>query len=152
MPDLTLQKRLAAEILGVGVSRIWIDPERIDDVADAITREEIKRLIHDGVIDVKPVHGNSRARWKKRHEQRKKGRRRGHGKRKGDATARLDKKEGWMHRIRRIRRYLRYLRDHNMIDRRTYRRLYMLAKGGTFKNLSSLKHYLKEHGILEEVR
>ncbi len=152
MTDLSLQKRLAAEVLGVGESRIWIDPEEIDRVMDAITREEIKRLIHDGVIKVKPVHGNSRARWKIRHEQRKKGRRRGHGRRKGDKTARHDDKEDWMNRIRKIRRFLRYLRDHNVIDRRTYRRLYRLAKGGVFKNLSSLKHYLKEHGIVEEIR
>ena len=45
MSDLSLQKRLAAEILGVGESRIWIDPNRIEDVADAITREEIRGLI-----------------------------------------------------------------------------------------------------------
>ncbi len=152
MPDLTLQKRLAAEILGVGVSRIRIDPDRIEDVQDAITREEIRGLIKDGAIYVVPPHSNSRGRWRIRHEKRKRGRRRGYGRRKGAATARMDKKEMWMHRIRKIRRYLRYLRDHGQIDRRTYRRLYMLAKGGTFKSLASLKHYLKEKGILEEVR
>lgn len=152
MPDLSMQRRLAAEILGVGESRIWIDPERIDDVAEAITRNDIKKLIHDGAIKVKPIHGNSRARWKIRHEQRKKGRRRGYGRRKGDATARHDKKEDWMNRIRKIRRFLRYLRDHGEIDRRTYRRLYRLAKGGVFKNLASLKNYLKEHGILKDIK
>ena len=152
MPDLSLQKRLAAEILGVGESRIWIDPNRIEDVADAITREEIRGLIKDGVIQVKPVHGNSRERWRKRHLQRKKGRRRGYGKRKGKKTARKDKKEEWMNRIRKIRRFLRYLRDNGIIDRKTYRRLYMLAKGGTFHSLASLKHYMKEHGILKEKR
>jgi len=150
--DLSLQKRLAAEILGVGVSRIWIDPMRIDEVVDAITREEVRKLIKDGVIGVKPVHGNSRARWRKRHLQRVKGRRRGHGKRKGAKYARLDKKEVWMNRIRKIRRYLRYLRDHGVIDRKTYRRLYMLAKGGTFHSLSSLKMYMVEKGILKEAR
>ncbi len=150
MTDLSLQKRLAAEILGVGVSRIWIDPYHIDEVADAITRNEIKALIKDGVIQVRPIHSNSRARWRYRHIQRKKGRRRGHGKRKGVKTARLDKKEVWMTRIRRIRRYLRYLRDHNMIDRKTYRRLYMLAKGGSFHSLSHLKMYMEEKGILKQ--
>jgi len=152
MSDLSLQKRLAAEILGVGESRIWIDPNRIEDVADAITREEIRGLIKDGVIQVKPVHSNSRERWRKRHLQRKKGRRRGYGKRKGKKTARKDKKEEWMNRIRKIRRFLRYLRDNGIIDRKTYRRLYMLAKGGTFHSLASLKHYMKEHGILKEKR
>ena len=152
MTDLTLQKRLAAEVLGVGVSRIWIDPTRIDEVMDAITREDIKRLIKDGVIRVKPIHGNSRARWRYRHEQRKKGRRRGHGRRKGAKNARQDKKEVWMYRIRKIRRYLRYLRDHGVIDRKTYRRLYMLAKGGAFHSLSSLKMHMVEMGILKEER
>lgn len=152
MTDLSLQKRLAAEILGVGESRIWIDPERIDEVADAITKNEIRGLIKSGVIRVKPVHKNSRERWRKRHKQERKGRRRGHGKRKGRKTARKDRKEDWMNRIRKIRRYLRYLRDHGIIDRRTYRRLYMLAKGGTFHSLASLKHYMKEKGILKEVR
>jgi len=148
--DLSLQKRLAAEVLGVGESRIWIDPDRIEDVEGAVTKEEIRRLIKEGVIRVKPVKGNSRARWKERHEKRKKGRRRGPGKRKGAKTARLSKKEAWMNRIRKIRRYLRYLRDRGVIDRKTYRRLYMLAKGGVFKSLSSLKSYMKEQGLLKK--
>lgn len=148
--DLSLQKRLAAEVLGVGESRIWIDPDKIEDVEGAVTKEEIRRLIKEGVIRVKPVKGNSRARWKERHEKRKKGRRRGPGKRKGAKTARLSKKEAWMNRIRKIRRYLRYLRDRGIIDRKTYRRLYMLAKGGVFKSLSSLKSYMKEQGLLKK--
>jgi len=150
VPDLSLQKRLAAEILGVGESRIWIDPFRVDDVADAITREEIKALIKDRVIQVKPVHSNSRSRWRVRKSQKKKGRRRGYGKRKGKKTARYEDKEAWMNRIRKIRRYLRYLRDHGVIDRKVYRRLYMLAKGGSFRSLSSLKHYMVEKGIVKE--
>ncbi|MEM4532476.1 MAG: 50S ribosomal protein L19e, partial [Desulfurococcaceae archaeon] len=48
MTNLSLQKKLAAEILDVGVSRIWIDPSRVDEVVEAITREDIKRLIKDG--------------------------------------------------------------------------------------------------------
>ncbi len=148
--DLSIQKRLAAEVLGVGESRIWVDPTRIEDVEGAVTKEEIRKLIKEGVIRVKPVKGNSRARWRERHEKRKKGRRRGPGKRKGAKTARLSKKEAWMNTIRKIRRYLRYLRDHGVIDRRTYRRLYMLAKGGTFRSLSSLKTYMKEQGLLKK--
>ncbi len=150
MTDLSLQKRLAAEVLGVGVSRVWIDPTRIDEVMDAITREDIKRLIKDGVIRAKPIHGNSRSRWRMRHRQRRKGRRRGYGKRKGAKTARMDDKEIWMNRIRKIRRYLRYLRDHGVIDRKTYRRLYMLAKGGVFHSLASLRTHLIEKGIIKE--
>lgn len=152
MTDLSLQKRLAAEVLGVGASRIWIDPTKADVVAQAISREDVKRLIKDGVIAVKPEHGIAGYSSKVRHKQRSKGRRRGHGKRKGTKSARLDEKELWANKVRKMRRYLRYLRDKKLIDRRTYRRLYLLAKGGHFRSFASLKLYLKENKILKEVK
>ncbi|MEZ0393967.1 MAG: 50S ribosomal protein L19e [Desulfurococcaceae archaeon] len=149
MSDLSLQKRLAAEVLGVGVSRVRFDVNRVDDIADAMTREDIRRLIKDGAIWAEPAKGNSSERTKKARQQRKKGRRRGQGSRKGSKGARQDEKEAWMNRIRKIRRYLKYLREHGMIDRRTYRRLYMLAKGGRFHSLASLRTFLVEQGIMK---
>ncbi len=152
MTDLSMQRRLAAEILGVGESRIWIDPEKVEDVAAAITREEVRRLIKEGAIKALPARSPSRGRWRQRHEARKKGRHRGPGKRKGDASARREPKEEWMHRIRKMRRYLRFLRDHGVIDRRTYRKLYMWAKGGMFPTFASLQRWLREHGYETSVR
>ncbi|MCE4610659.1 MAG: 50S ribosomal protein L19e [Desulfurococcales archaeon] len=150
--DYRLQRRLAAELLGVGEKRIWIDPnpEYSEEISNAVTRRDVMHLVKRGIIRVLPergVHGHAS---KVRHSQRKKGRRRGYGRRKGRATARLDPKRDWMNRIRKMRRYLRYLRDKGVIDRRTYRRLYMLAKGGVFHDLSSLKRYLAERGIIRE--
>ncbi|MCC6058463.1 MAG: 50S ribosomal protein L19e, partial [Desulfurococcaceae archaeon] len=51
-------------------------------------------------------------------------------------------------RIRKIRRFLKWLRDQKIIDSKTYRRLYRLAKGGAFDSLASLKRYLKENNLL----
>ncbi len=148
--DYRLQRRLAAEILGVGESRIWIspDPEHEEEISQALTRKDVEYLIKRGLIRVIPEKGNSH-RWLERRRQRAKGRRRGPGRRKGAASARHDPKEDWIHRIRRIRRYLRWLRDHGVIDRRTYRRLYRLAKGGVFRNLTALRRHLEEEGILK---
>lgn len=143
--DLSLQKRLAAEILGVGESRIWINPEEAERVSEAITREDIRKLIKEGVIRVKPEHSNSRGRWRRLHKQRKKGRRRGPGSRKGKATARLSKKEAWMNRVRAQRKLLKTLRDKGVISRKDYRRLYRLVKGGVFKSVAQLRTYIKEH-------
>jgi len=142
--DLTLQKRLAAKILGIGVSRVWIDPEQYERVAEAITADDIRGLIKDGVIREKPMSKPSRGRWRIRHEKRKKGRKRGHGKRKGSKGARMPKKELWMNRVRAMRRFLRYLRDKEMISRSDYRRLYKLVKGGYFKTLAQLKAHIEE--------
>ncbi|RLG87715.1 MAG: 50S ribosomal protein L19e [Thermoprotei archaeon] len=142
MSDLSIQKRLAAEVAGVGISRVRFDTEKLDIIEGAITRETIKRLIKDGVIIIKPAKSNSRGRWRVRRKRRSYGRYRGHGSRKGKKGARADEKREWMYRIRKIRRYLRWLRDHDIIDRRTYRRLYMLAKGGVFSSLADLKRYI----------
>lgn len=152
MTDVTLQKRLAAEILDVGVSRIRIDPSRISDVAQAITREDIRKLIDEGVIWVEPEHGITGYSSKIRHLKRRRGLRRGHGRRRGSKNARLKTKEKWMSRIRKIRSFLRYLRDRNIVDKKTYRKLYMLAKGGYFNSLQSLKSYLREQGIVREIK
>lgn len=142
--DLTLQKRLAAKILGVGVSRVWINPEEYEKVSEAITAEDVRRLVKDGVIRAKPPSTPSRGRWRILHEKRKKGRRRGHGKRKGKKTARTPKKLVWMSRVRAMRRYLKYLRDKELISKRDYRRLYRLVKGGYFRSLAHLKSHVKE--------
>ena len=152
--DYRLQRRLAAEILGVGEDRIWIspDPQHQEEISQAITRKDVYSLIKRGLIRVLPKRGITGHASKVRHEQRRKGRRRGPGKRKGAATARTDPKRDWINRIRKMRRYLRWLRDHGVIDRRTYRRLYMLAKGGMFRDLSSLRRYMIEKGILKEAQ
>ena len=52
--NLTTQKRLAASILKVGLNRVWIDPERLEEVSMAITREGVKQFINDGAIKAKP--------------------------------------------------------------------------------------------------
>lgn len=71
--SLKSQRRLAADILKVGEGRVWIDPERIDYVETAITREEIRKLIHEKVVKSLPEKGVSRARAKVLAKKRKKG-------------------------------------------------------------------------------
>jgi len=145
--DVSLARRLAADILSVGESRIWIDPDRLDDVAMAISREDVKRLIHDGVIAKRPASTPSRGRARIRHLKKKRGRRRGHGSRKGK---RFDEKDIWVAHVRAQRRFIRYLRDKGLIDRRTYRRLYRLVKGGMFRSVSHLKLYINEHNLIKK--
>ncbi len=149
--DYRLQRRLAAEILGVGESRIWIspDPDNEEEISQAITKKDVEALIKKGLIKVMPKKGNAH-RWLERRRQRAKGRRRGPGKRKGPATARNDPKREWIYRIRRMRRYLRWLRDHELIDRRTYRQLYRWTKGGMFRNLSALRRYIEENNLIKK--
>ncbi|MGC9132844.1 MAG: 50S ribosomal protein L19e [Nanopusillaceae archaeon] len=148
--DLSLQRRLAAEILNVGEDRVWIDPTKTEEVSKALSKQDIKELINKGIIRKKQVEGQSRTWARYIHEQKKKGRRRGQGSRKGGKKARSDKKEEWMKKIRSLRKLLKKLRDEKIIDKHIYRDLYRKAKGGEFKNKRSILLYLKEKGILKE--
>lgn len=143
MVDISTQRRVAAEILKCGVNRVWIDPNRIEDVAEAVTRADLRVLIKDGAIRAHQKRGVSRARARARERQRKKGKRRGHGSRKGTKYARYPKKRQWIDTIRPIRSRLRELRDAGKIDRRTYRKFYRYAKGGMFKSKGHMEAHLK---------
>ncbi|MEM0449007.1 MAG: 50S ribosomal protein L19e [Methanomassiliicoccales archaeon] len=148
--DLKNQKRMAAQILKCGESRVWIDPNRIEDAADAITRADIRTAIESGTIRALPKQGISRGRTRYKLAQRKKGRRRGPGSRKGTSGARSPSKEDWIQTIRPIRKELRRLRDEGKISRSVYREFYMKAKGGMFKSRKNLVSHLQMAGHLKE--
>ena len=145
--SLSNQRRLASKVLKVGEGRVRIDPERAEDVEGVITREEIRKLVHEGVIVAAPVTGVSRGRARVRAEKRRTGRRRGLGSRSGRAGARTPPKKAWEARIRSIRRHLATLRERRSIQKTAYRRLYLLAKGGTFPDRSHVDQYIEAHSL-----
>jgi large subunit ribosomal protein L19e len=138
---------MAAEILKVGVNRVWIDPERIDDVELAISREEIRRLIRDRAIQKSHEKGVSRARARDLHEKKKNGKRRGQGSRRGSEGARTPTKRAWMKRIRAQRKRLRELRDTHAITKTAYRQLYIMAKSGSFRSVADLERHIDARNL-----
>ena len=92
------QKRLAADILSrregrtVGIHRIWINPDYLDDVTNAVQKDDIRQLIEEGVIKARPLVGNSRGRARKAEAQKAKGRRKGTWLQKGDCEREEPKK------------------------------------------------------------
>lgn len=148
--NLLSKRRIAAEILKCGENRVWIDPNSIEEVSEAVTRDDIRYLIKRGIIQKKPVKGQSRSRTNYVKRQKEKGRRKGHGSRKGAKYARYPRKMKWIKTIRALRRTLRELRDSGKIDAKTYRRFYRLAKGGAFKSKSHMLTHLRMEGILKE--
>jgi len=145
--SLRSQRRLAAEILKVGLNRVWIDPDRMEEVESAITREEIRKLIHEGAIRALKKKGVSRARARIIHEKKRKGLRRGPGSRSGTRKARLPRKRMWMMRIRALRRRLRELKSRRLIVEGAYRRLYVMAKSGAFKSIADMERYIDANNL-----
>lgn len=148
MTDLRNQRRLAAAILKCGRDRVWIDPEKVGDVATAVTRSDVRRLITGGAIVKLPARGVSHARARERAEDRKQGRRRGPGSRKGAAYARFPRKDRWMRTIRALREELVKLRAAKKIKPSVYRQYYMRAKGGQFRSRNHLLTHMKTEGAL----
>ena len=145
--SLKNQRRLAAEILKVGESRVWMDPDRTEEVEIAITREEIRRLIHEGAIKSRPKRGVSRARARTLHEKKKKGLRRGPGRKSGSTRARISKKEAWMKKVRPLRKRLRELKTSYTITESVYRHLYNMAGSGEFESIADLERYIDTHSL-----
>jgi large subunit ribosomal protein L19e len=138
MPDLANQRRMASLILKCGQGRVWIDPASTEELADAVTRSDIRSAIKAGVIRRKAIQGTSRVRARRHALEVRKGRHGGPGSRRGTPASRVTRKERWMRRIRAQRDLLATLRKEKKIPVAVYREFYRRAKGGMFRSRAHL--------------
>jgi large subunit ribosomal protein L19e len=143
MSDLASQKRIVASILKCGVNRVWFNPERLADIENAISREDLRGLVTDGAIKARQKKGVSRGRARAKIAKRSYGHCKGPGRRRGAAGARNASKRAWIQKIRAIRKALVTLRDAGTIDRHMYRILYRKAAGGQFRSVAHMKAQLE---------
>lgn len=143
--NLRTKKRLVSRVVGVGLSRIKFDTESSDDIADAITRENIRSLITAGVITIKPAKGTSRGRSKFKKAQKSK---RGAttGSKKGRKGARVGKKEVYVKRTRALRYRLKVAKERKEITNPEFWELYRKVGGNTVKDIAHLR------GLIEEIK
>jgi hypothetical protein len=81
-------------VVGCGERKIWLDPNEVNEISNANSRQTIRKLVSDGLIIRKPVTMHSRARARDLAAARRIGRHRGFGKRKGTADARMPRYVG----------------------------------------------------------
>ncbi|MDE1829761.1 MAG: 50S ribosomal protein L19e [Thaumarchaeota archaeon] len=143
--NLKTKRQLVSRILGVGADRIKFDPNYLDDVADAITRDNIRSLITANVIEVKPIKGTSKGRSHFKKSQHKK-RSTKQGSKKGRKGARMGKKEIYVKKIRAMRHQLSVSKARKEITNESYWKLYKQVSGNQVRNLAHLR------SLIEEVR
>ncbi len=148
--DLKLKRKLIARMLKCSPKRIYLDPESLEDIKNAITREDLRILIHKGIIRKKQKKGVSRVRARKLHEKKKKGHRKGIGSRKGKKTARRNPKRDWINKVRKQRKYLKKLKEKGLLSNENFKLLYKKSKSGFFRSLRHLKLYIEENGLISE--
>jgi large subunit ribosomal protein L19e len=124
------QRRIAAELLGVGRNKVWFDKNKLEDIKKAITRLDIKELIKDNTIKAMPN--------KKRKKASEKGRR-GVGKRKMKVA---NRKQRYVRKIRKLRRYIQEMKSKDIITNEEKKKLRKMARAGELKSLRHLQDHL----------
>src|SRR3989344_751428 len=121
---MNLQKKVALAIrtLGVGRDRIIFNKERLNEIKEAITKQDIRDLVKDGAIIIMNVSG------RKTHQKRKTRRRKG-----------VNSKREYMIITRKLRSYLAHLKKTGNITNEKYRKLRTELRTRAFKSLSSMK-------------
>lgn len=143
--NLKNKKRIAARLLKSGEKRVWFNPDKLSEIKEAITKDDIRNLIREGTIRIKQKRGISRFRVRKNLIQKRKGRRQGPGTRKGKATSRLPRKRKWIIKVRKLRGFLKLLKDKKVLAPKQYSTLRLKIKGGFFRSKRHLKLYIEEN-------
>ena len=141
--NLRAKKRLVSRIVGVGVNRVRFDTDHLDDVADAITRDDIRSLITANTISIKSFKGTSRGRAKTKKIQKSK---RGatQGSKKGRKGARVGKKTVYVNKVRSLRYLLRIAKDRKEITNDAYKTIYKKINGNTVRNKAHMRTIIAE--------
>jgi len=141
--NLKAKKRLASRVSGVGIHRIKFDSDHLDDIADAITRENIRSLFTANTIKIKSFTGTSRGRAQKKKTQKNK---RGttQGSKHGRKGARVGKKEVYVAKVRSLRRLLKIAKDRKDLTNLEFWALYKKVGGNTVRNKAHLRTLMEE--------
>ncbi|MBM3895566.1 MAG: 50S ribosomal protein L19e [Thaumarchaeota archaeon] len=141
--NLRAKKRLVSRILGVGSNRVKFDSDHLDDIADAITRSNIRSLLSANTIKIKPIVGTSRGRAQlKRIQKHKRGTKQ--GSKKGKKGARVGKKEVYVNKVRSLRHILKVSKDRKDITNKEFWELYKKVGGNTVRNKAHLITLIEE--------
>ena len=116
------KKALASRALCVGKNRIVFNSQRLEEVKEAITKQDIKDLVASGAIRIKEVSGRK---TKIKSNSR---RRAGSVKKKVKRT-----KTEYMHMVRRLRPFLSDLRKKKNLSSEQYHKIRREIKSGLHK-------------------
>lgn len=131
--NLRNKKRLIARTLNVGVGRISLNPSMQAEIKEAITKQDIKDMKAEGIIQIKEIRGV-------KTKEKRKTKRRG-----GSIKKRLAlRKESYMNLTRKLRSYVKKMRQTGKIDAEGYYELRKRIKARRFKDLAHFRENLRE--------
>jgi len=126
--NLAKKKLLAVSTLGVGKDKIVFNIQRLDEIKEAITKQDIRDLLNAGAIFIKENTG------RRKIVKRKTRRRLGSIKHKTKPG-----KRGYMILTRKLRAYLFELRNQNKLSPENYKTLRKEIRAHIFKSKAHIK-------------
>ena len=129
---LDLKKNLAAKTLRVGKNKIIFNTSRLEEIKEAITRQDIKDLVKNGAITIKENKG------RKRNVSRK--HRRGPGSIKKKVNKR---KQEYVKLVRKLRNHLKELTKQGQLDKEQNKELRKQIRNRKFRSKRNLKEHIK---------
>lgn len=129
--NLLNKKKLAARTLGVGKERVVFSNSRLNDIKEAITKQDIKDLHADGAIKIKEISGRKKIVRRKR-------------KTPGKIKKRINKrKEDYVKLTRKLRDYVKKMLVQGKISKDNYKDLRKKIRNKMYRSKAHLKDSLE---------
>lgn len=125
---LNKKKELAARTLNVGKDRIIFNIQRLEEIKEAITKQDIKDLISSKAIFIREIKG------RKIKPKRKTRIRQGSRRKKV-----INKKREYMIAVRKLRKYIALYKRQGLISRDLYYKLRKEIRARTIKSIVQIK-------------
>lgn len=129
--NLKKKKELAKRTFNIGEERIVFAESRLNDIKEAITKQDIRDLRADGAIIIKEIKGRRKVKEKRRKSI-------GNIRKK-----RKKRKENYMILTRKLRKYVSDLKDRKEISKTDSDEIRKKIRNKIFKSKSHLKEHLK---------
>ena len=128
---LDKKKMLASRTLGIGKQRIHFVTPRLNEIKDAITKQDIRDLVKEGAIVIKENKG--------RRKIRKRAKKRGAGKVHLKVNRR---KREYIIITRKLREYVANLKENGEINQKEYEDIRKKIRNRFFKSKANLKEHI----------
>lgn len=130
--NLAKKKMLATKVLGVGKERIAFLNSGLNEIKEAITKQDIRDLKNHGLIIVKEKRGRKKVGKRERRGQ-------------GNVKIKVDRrKKDYIATTRKLRGYVSYMLEQGNISEETRKDLLKKIRNRFFRSKAHLKEYLEE--------
>lgn len=128
--DLSKKKALVARTLGIGKGRVMFNTGYINEIKEALTKQDIRDLVANKSIFIREIKGRKVNTSKKRR-------------RAGSIRMRPNnRKRQYIILTRKLRSYVAEIRKHGSISEEEYSKLRKGIRSKIFKNKANLKEHI----------